>query len=114
MGRDIQDVNFMGPRLLDKFVLSLIVMSLYWRVRPKSSEVQYTISTGFLLNKCHTDRQRSRLEIEFNKVVGGTKALAVWQGCFLRRIRIPHISAFRQRADWCRSILLPGWCQPST
>lgn len=30
--RDIQDPSFLGPRILDKFVLSLIIMSLYWKV----------------------------------------------------------------------------------
>jgi hypothetical protein len=34
MGRDIMDINFLGPRIMDKFVLALIIMSLYWHVRP--------------------------------------------------------------------------------
>ncbi len=33
MGRDIMDMNFLGPRIMDKFVLALIVMSLYWKAR---------------------------------------------------------------------------------
>lgn len=32
MGRDIQDLSFLGPRIMDKLVLALIIMSLYWRV----------------------------------------------------------------------------------
>ena len=32
MGRDIMDHHFLGPRILDKLVLSLIVMSLYYQV----------------------------------------------------------------------------------
>ncbi len=32
MGRDIMDMNFLGPRIMDKLVLALIIMSLYWRV----------------------------------------------------------------------------------
>ncbi|EIE26352.1 hypothetical protein COCSUDRAFT_39467 [Coccomyxa subellipsoidea C-169] len=32
MGRDIVDLNFLGPRIMDKFVLALIIMSLYWNV----------------------------------------------------------------------------------
>ena len=32
MGRDIMDMNFLGPRIMDKLVLAFIVMSLYWRV----------------------------------------------------------------------------------
>lgn len=36
MGRDIVDLNFLGPRIMDKFVLALIIMSLYWNVGPSS------------------------------------------------------------------------------
>lgn len=36
MGRDIVDLNFLGPRIMDKFVLALIIMSLYWNVGPPS------------------------------------------------------------------------------
>ena len=32
MGRDIMDHHFLGPRMADKLVLSLIVMSLYYAV----------------------------------------------------------------------------------
>ncbi|CAK0754674.1 hypothetical protein CVIRNUC_002316 [Coccomyxa viridis] len=32
MGRDIMDHHFLGPRIMDKLVLSLIVMSLYYQV----------------------------------------------------------------------------------
>ena len=32
MGRDIMDTQFLGPRIADKLVLSLIVMSLYFAV----------------------------------------------------------------------------------
>ena len=32
MGRDIMDHHFLGPRIADKLVLSLIVMSLYFAV----------------------------------------------------------------------------------
>lgn len=32
MGRDIMDMNFLGPRIMDKLVLAFIVMSLYWHV----------------------------------------------------------------------------------
>lgn len=32
MGRDIMDHHFLGPRIADKLVLSLIVMSLYFQV----------------------------------------------------------------------------------
>ena len=32
MGRDIMDHQFLGPRIADKLVLSLIVMSLYFAV----------------------------------------------------------------------------------
>jgi hypothetical protein len=32
MGRDVMDMNFLGPRIMDKLVLAFIVMSLYWRV----------------------------------------------------------------------------------
>jgi hypothetical protein len=32
MGRDVQDLSFLGPRIMDKVVLALIMMSLYWHV----------------------------------------------------------------------------------
>ncbi len=32
MGRDLMDHHFLGPRIADKLVLSLIVMSLYFQV----------------------------------------------------------------------------------
>ena len=36
MGRDIMDHHFLGPRIMDKLVLSLIVMSLYYQVLLRS------------------------------------------------------------------------------
>ena len=32
MARDYRDASFLGPRIADKMILSLIIMSLYWRV----------------------------------------------------------------------------------
>jgi ATP-binding cassette subfamily G (WHITE) protein 2 len=30
--KDFRDVTFLGPRIVDKLVLALIIMTLYWRV----------------------------------------------------------------------------------
>lgn len=30
--KDFRDVTFLGPRIVDKLALSLIIMTLYWRV----------------------------------------------------------------------------------
>jgi len=30
--KDFQDITFLGPRIVDKLALSLIIMTLYWRV----------------------------------------------------------------------------------
>lgn len=43
MGRDIMDPNFLGPRIMDKFVLALIVMSLYWKVCPRHTPPPHTM-----------------------------------------------------------------------
>ena len=56
MGRDVMDMNFLGPRIMDKLVLAFIVMSLYWRVganqaRPHPSFWHHPPATAAL---CHT------------------------------------------------------------
>ena len=30
--KDFRDITFLGPRIVDKLALSLIIMTLYWRV----------------------------------------------------------------------------------
>jgi hypothetical protein len=35
--RDFRDITFLGPRIVDKLMLSLIIMTLYWRVRARAS-----------------------------------------------------------------------------
>ena len=31
--KDFRDITFLGPRIVDKLILALIIMTLYWRVR---------------------------------------------------------------------------------
>jgi ATP-binding cassette subfamily G (WHITE) protein 2 len=48
MARDYRDASFLGPRIADKAVLSLIIMSLYWRVGADHSQSNVNNLTAVL------------------------------------------------------------------
>ena len=47
--RDFRDITFLGPRIVDKLMLSLIIMTLYWRVRHFTAR-----HVPFWPNRAHT------------------------------------------------------------
>ena len=48
MARDYRDASFLGPRIADKAILSLIIMSLYWRVGADHSQSNVNNLTAVL------------------------------------------------------------------
>lgn len=48
MARDYRDASFLGPRIADKMILSLIIMSLYWRVGADHSQSNVNNLTAVL------------------------------------------------------------------
>jgi ATP-binding cassette, subfamily G (WHITE), member 2 len=48
MTRDFQDVHFLGPRIIDKLVLALIITSLYYNVGRNPSDANISNLTALL------------------------------------------------------------------
>lgn len=66
MGRDIMDHHFLGPRIADKLVLSLIVMSLYYAVSPPARSTLLNACAGLSLRPlvpAYISAQKSSLRL---------------------------------------------------
>ena len=46
--RDFQDLQFLGPRIVDKVVLALIIMTLYWKIGDNRALSNYSNLTAVL------------------------------------------------------------------
>ena len=46
--RDFQDPQFLGPRIVDKVVLALIIMTLYWKIGDNRALSNYSNLTAVL------------------------------------------------------------------
>ena len=64
MGRDVMDMNFLGPRIMDKLVLAFSVMSLYWRVGANQARAPPVCCT-------HAHTPRALREVPVTPQMGG-------------------------------------------
>ncbi len=72
MGRDIMDTQFLGPRIADKLVLSLIIMSLYFAVSLQAHTL--ACAASLCISVCLTHWPKLRAESGLVLQVGANQA----------------------------------------